>query len=238
MPLSKIDMLRLPKKCTNCIIWQNIYQIFEFLVNGRLLVNEADYHDRLGHGVLFTHAHSLIEPIVINLNDAAIINTSNKYDYLYRLLTKMKYIKNPVDPSDTLAWSWDFKSAQHYTLLKLKHKLLYQITQLSRVFEVNSYSGNSMPHAELINLSVCGTTHSISQCTHCLSALKDKRIVELENLLIARLNDYVDRHYVELERAYERFMRVRLKNAFDINTMSDLNAFVRSAPTRYTHRDL
>ena len=33
------------RKCASCIIWQNIYQVFEFLTNGRLLVDEQDYNE-------------------------------------------------------------------------------------------------------------------------------------------------------------------------------------------------
>ena len=49
----------------------------------------------------------------------------------------------------------------------------------------------------------------------------------MENLLLTRLNEYVNMHLVDLERAYERFMHARLKSSFDINSMSDLNSFVR-----------
>lgn len=95
-------------KCSNCVIWQNIYQIFEFLVNGRLLVNEHDYNE------LNSGSNNLQESIAINLNDAARINTSNKYDYLFNLLNKLKFIKNPIDPSESSSWQWDYKSSKHY----------------------------------------------------------------------------------------------------------------------------
>ena len=119
------------KKCACCIVWQSIYQIFEFLANGRLLVDEQDF------GELCLTGNATSEPIVINLNDAASINTGNKYDYLFNLLAKLKCIKNPVDPSDAVNWSWDYKSTKHYKMLKFKLKLLSQILQLTKVFHMN-----------------------------------------------------------------------------------------------------
>jgi len=188
----------------------------------------------------------LVEPIVINLNDAASINTANKYDYLFNLLAKLKFIKNPVDPTESPSssssggnvgvWTWDYKSPKHYKLLKLKLKLLTQIVHLSKLYTMNLSSSSSSSGSTIISTIITGSSSSsggVSQCKHCLSSLKDKRIVELKNATIHRLTEYAHANLVELDEIFERYMHVRLKNSFDINNLVDLNSYVNHTFMRY-----
>lgn len=59
--------------------------------------------------------------------------------------------------------------------------------------------------------------------------VKDKRLIELKNLTITRLNDYVTHWKSDLERFYDRYIQVRLKNSFDINNLNDLNSYIRQS---------
>ena len=61
------------RKCASCIIWQNIYQVFEFLANGRILVDEQDYNElyigsRFVICAIFFYEKSFFENIQIDLS--------------------------------------------------------------------------------------------------------------------------------------------------------------------------
>ena len=83
--------------------------------------------------------------------------------------------------------------------------------------------------ASLISTSITGFSNGLNLCKHCLSSSKDKRISELKAMTTQRLNEYAEAHLSELDRVFERYTQVRLKNAFDINSQSDLNTFIRQS---------
>lgn len=85
----------------------------------------------------------------------------------------------------------------------------------------NSYS------AATISAAITGSSSGVAQCKQCVSSLKDKRIVELKNATIHRLTEYARSHLVELDVTFESYMHIRLKNSFDINSLADLNTFMR-----------
>jgi hypothetical protein len=97
-------------------------------------------------------------------------------------------------------------------------------------------SSSSSSSSTIISSIITGSSSSsggVSQCKHCLSSLKDKRIVELKNATIHRLTEYAHALLVELDEIFERYMHVRLKNSFDINSLVDLNSYVNHTLMRY-----
>ena len=103
-------------KCSNCLIWQNLYKIFEFLATGRL--NQLRLDLSLG-----------------SYNQETSGYWSEKFESLARIVhhaTKSP-LKNPIDPSDSADWLWDYRSPKNYKLLKLKLKLINQSEQLIKL---------------------------------------------------------------------------------------------------------
>ena len=92
-----------------------------------------------------------------------------------------------------------------------------------------SSSSNTSSNSPSTSIStiITGSSSGVAQCKHCTSSLKDKRIVELKNATIHRLTEYARTHLIELNETFERYMHVRLKNSFDINSLADLNTFMR-----------
>jgi hypothetical protein len=125
-------------KCSTCLTWQNIYQIFEFLSNGLLSVCNNN---------TTTNNHSQTDEVEDTeksmrnkqkkIADAALLDSASKCDNLVDTLTKIKQIlRNPIDPSDTSDWDWEYKSSSHYKLLKLKLNLIVQINQLCKSYQL------------------------------------------------------------------------------------------------------
>jgi len=110
-------------------------------------------------------------------------------------------IRNPIDPSETSDWTWDYKSAQHYKLLKLKLNLIGQTRQLAK----NFYS----------------LLKEASNCDYC------RLFPDMKIILTDRLIEYVDEWKSRLERHFDKFKQIRLRTGFEIKNFNELGSFLR-----------
>lgn len=159
-------------KCPNFPLWQNVARVFEFLVSGKL--------DEL-------------TPMEAYSPDLT--------SYYYSIEHK-ELIRNPIDPSDSDSFIWDYKNPLHYKLLKLKLKLVTQSDQMVKMFRSNE-----------------------TTCKKCVKESKNYLI--FRNFVIDKVEEYVVSLRMSLDLYFDRFAQHRLKNSFDINTINDLNQFIR-----------
>lgn len=159
-------------KCPNFPLWQNLARVFEFLISGKL---------------------DEITPMEVYNPDLT--------SYYHSMDTK-KVINNPIDPSDSNNFIWDYKNPLHYKLLKLKLKLITLTDQMVNMFRSNE-----------------------AVCKKC--SKESKNFIIFRTIVIDKLEDYTTSLRPDLDRLIDRFAQHRLKNSFDINTLSDLNQFIR-----------
>lgn len=204
-------------RCSNCMTWQNIYQIYEFLTTGVLIQNTDVYlrkkNDGNGKKVDSMHMNDGIdeeEP----LSEQAKLHSASRYEYLMNSINKNKLlIRNPIDPSDTPDWNWNYRSSQHYKLLKLKQSLIFQITQLIKIYSstLKIYDGENSKEKRSDNKSP-------AKCVYCFN--RERKVIDLKMSLIDKLADYAFDWKSHLERIFDRFKHVRLNTNPDASYSS------------------
>lgn len=150
----------------------------------------------------------------------AFMDSDYKIEHLANIVNKLKLpIKNPADPSDSSEWTWNYKSSQHYKLLKLKLNLVSQTNQLIKTY--NPVLKQAAPNKR-----------DETKCTVCFTS--NKKLIDLKINVLCKLNDYVFDWKPHLERVFDRFKDTRMKANYDINTLNDLNMFLRTpAPIKW-----
>jgi hypothetical protein len=113
-----------------------------------------------------------------------------------------KLIRNPIDPSEAPDWDWDYKSAQHYKLLKLKLNLQSQVSQLVKAYWPMIKEGSG-------------------DCEPC------RTLPGAKLALINRLVEYVDEWKSRLERHFDKFKQTRLRTGYEVKNLNDLGSFMR-----------
>ena len=152
----------------------------------------------------------------------AFIDTTYKLEYLSSIVNKLKLpIKNPADPSDSSEWTWNYKSSQHYKLLKLKLNLISQTNQLIKTYNpvLKQHVANKRDNFD-------------TKCKICFT--QNKKLINIKMNVLSKLNDYVFDWKPHLERVFDRFKDTRMKSNYDINNLNDLNVFLRTpAPIKW-----
>ena len=189
--------------CFTCLVWHNIYHIFEFLSNGDSILCSLEF-----------------KPGMIQSNNlTSLIN----YDNLISLLNRVKVIRNPIDPSDNIEkWKWDLKSAQHYKLLKFKLHLVLRTLHFCKklsFFLNNILNDNADDNDDITNMQYFDKKIS---CKYCFT--KDKSRIEIKLETIKKLDEYAIDWKFNLEDLFEKYKQFRLK--VDINTIFDLESYI------------